>query len=170
MTLEPPSEEEDDTVVESTESESESDPADDLFKHDQIELQKNLVSAKDPMRRRGGAVVLNQNSLHVKIGQEEERKRGNIREGAKLPEEEERKTPEHKSEKVEENHFKTSSSGERRRPVENGREERRKETKIYENCDNCAAREEVQRILEELENIKRRISEIEHDVLKRIGL
>ena len=89
VTLEPPSEEEDDTVVESTESESESDPADDLFKHDQIELQKNLVSAKDPARRRGGAVVLNQNSLNVKIGQEEERKRGNIREGAKLPEVEE---------------------------------------------------------------------------------
>ena len=112
--------------------------------------------------------MLNQNSLDVNIGQEEERKRGNIREGAKLPEEEERKTPEHKSEKVEENHFKTSSSGERRRPVENGREERRKETRIDENCDNCG--EEVKRILEELENIKQRISDIEHDVLNRIVL
>ena len=167
MTLEPPSEEEDDTVVESTESES--DPTE-LFKHD----QKNLVSAKDPVRRRG-AVVLNQNSLDVNIGQEEEeKKRDNIKEGANLPEaEEKRKTPEQKCDGVEEeeeNHSRTSLSGERRHPVENGREERRKETKIYENCDNCAAREEVQRILEELENIKRRISEIEHHVLKRIVL
>ena len=168
MTLEPPSEEEDDTVVESTESES--DPAE-LFKQQHFELHRNLVSAKDQARRRGAA-VLNQNSLHVKTGQEEERKRGNIREGAKLTEvEEERKTPEHKSEKVEKNHFKTSSSGERRRPVENGREERRKETKIDENCDNCDnCGEEVKRILEELENIKRRISDIEHDVLNRIVL
>ena len=166
MTLEPPSEEEDDTVVESTESES--DPTE-LFKHD----QKNLVSTKDPVRRRG-AMVLNQNSLDVNIGQEEERKRGNIREGAKLPEVEERKTPEKQKcetlEKAEENHSKTSSSGERRRPVENGREERRKETKVNENCDNCADGEDVKRILEELEKIKRRISEIEHDVLNRIVL
>ena len=168
VTLDPPSEEEDDTVVESTESES--DPADDLFKHD----QKNLVSAKDPVRRRG-AVVLNQNSLDVNIGQEEEeKKRDNIKEGANLPEaEEKRKTPEQKCDGVEEeeeNHSRTSLSGERRHPVENGREEGRKETKIDKNWDNCAAGEEAQRILQELEIIKRRISEIEHDVLKRIVL
>ena len=144
VTLEPPSEEEDDTVVESTESDS--DPADQLFKQQHFDDQRNLV-------RRRSTVVLNQNSLDdVKIGREEA--------GPKLPEK--RKTPEQKCEKMEEaeeNNFKTSSSGERRRPVENGGEDWRKD-----NCDNCAAK----RILEELENIKRRISQIEHDV--KIGL
>ena len=169
VTLEPPSEEEDDTVVESTESES--DPAEDFFKKQNFDDQRNLVSAKDPVRR--GTLVLNQNSFDVKIGEVEERKRDNIREGSKL-QVEKRKTPEEKCEKMEEaeeNNFKTSSSGEKRRPVQfSDQEEWSKETKIDENCGNCLAAEEVKGILEELENIKQRISQIEHDVLKRIVL
>ena len=170
VTLEPPSEEEDDTVVESTESES--DPAEDFFKKQNFDDQRNLVSAKDPVRRRG-TLVLNQNSFDVKIGEVEERKRDNIREGSKL-QVEKRKTPEEKCEKMEEaeeNNFKTSSSGEKRRPVQfSDQEEWSKETKIDENCGKCLAAEEVKGILEELENIKQRISQIEHDVLKRIVL
>ena len=92
-------------------------------------------------------------------------------EGPKLSEK--RKTPEQKckkAEEMEENHFKTSSSGKKRHSVENGGEEWRREANNDDNCVNCVAAEEVKRILEELENIKQRISQMELDVLNRIGL
>ena len=160
VTLEPPSEEEDDTVVES--SDSDSDPADEILK----QQQRNLVSVK----RGSSTVVLNQYSIDVKPREgEEEMTAGS--EGPKLLEN--WKTREQKCEKVEEmeeNHFKTSSSGKKRHSVENGGEEWRREANNDDNCVNCVAAEEVKRILEELENIKQRISQMELDVLNRIGL
>ena len=144
-------------------SDSDSNPADEIFKE-----QRNLV------RRRSSTVVLNQYNLDVKPGEEEEERtavNNDSNEGPKLSEK--RKTPEQKCKKVdemEENHFKTSSSGKKRHSVENGGEEWRREANNDDNCVNCVAAEEVKRILEELENIKQRISQMELDVLNRIGL
>ena len=193
VTLEPPPEEED-TVVESTESDSdvggpvadhlskqsepaadllskESEPAaDHLFKQhrfaDQIEQQRKLLPAKV---RRGTTVMLNQKSLGVKkIAQEES---DNIRQGPKLSEKRKTRQKSEKLEKAQQNNSKTSPPGTKRHPVQNDQLESRKETRerssIDDSCDLVAA-EEVKRILEELESIKQRISQIEHDILNKI--
>ena len=140
----------------------------DLFKQ-QIRHQRKLVPARDPIRR-GCTLVLNQNNLDVKMSQEE---RDIVKEGANLPVK--RKTSQkcQKPKEAKENNFKGfPNSSKNPAPIQNAQHQcregtRRRRSSIDDNCD-LEATVEVKRILEELESIKQRISQIEHGILNRI--
>ena len=114
-------------------------------------------------------MTLNQNSLDVKKIAEEES--DNIREGPKLSEKGKTRQKSENMEKAQQNNSKTSPPGTKRYPVQNDQFESRKEARerssIDDSCDVVAA-DEVKRILEELESIKQRISQIEHGILNKI--
>ena len=155
-------------MVESTESDSDCAPADHFKQQDfddQIGNQRKLVAdAKDPVRR--GSTVLNQNRLDVKTSQEETE---NVKE---VPNLSVKRSTSQKCQKLKESHqnnFKRSPDGEKRLdPIQNAQHEATTRRSSIDDNRDLEATAEVKRILEELESIKQRISQIEHSILNKI--
>ena len=156
MTLEPPSEE--DTVVESSDSDSDFARVD-LFKQQDFDQlgRRKLASAMNSARK--GSKGLKQNIFDVNT-------EGDDKEDSKASST--RKTPQKSLQKdAELNDLGRFPPGKKNHDDQPAWSEFRKETLNDDNRDLVAA-EEVERILEELKCIKQRISQIENDISNRI--
>ena len=157
MTLEPPSEE--DTVVESSDSDSDFARVD-LFKQQDFDQlgRRKLASAMNSARK--GSKGLKQNIFDVNT-------EGDDKEDSKASST--RKTPQKSLQKdAELNDLGRFPPGKKNHDDQPAWSEFRKETLNDDNRDLVAA-EEVERILEELKCIKQRISQIENDISNRIS-
>ena len=157
MTLEPPSEE--DTVVESSDSDSDFARVD-LFKQQDFDQlgRRKLASAMNSARK--GSKGLKQNIFDVNT-------EGDDKEDSKASST--RKTPQKSLQKdAQLNDLGRFPPGKKNHNDQPAWSEFRKETLNDDNRD-LVATEEVERILEELKCIKQRISQIENDISNRIS-